>query len=95
MGPDWRGIMDFDPVMLTRERIIDSARRSTRRRSATSSRAARPSRSRRRCKGFCDAGMRVFKLLDYGGMAGLKFSADSAAKVRETEDELLQLVEGA
>jgi len=26
-------------------------------------------------KGFCDAGMRVFKILDYGAMAGLKFGA--------------------
>ena len=45
-------------------------------------------------KGFVDAGMRVFKVMDYGGMAGLKFGATSAAKVRETEDEILRLCEG-
>jgi hypothetical protein len=28
-------------------------------------------------------------------MAGLKFAGASAAKVRETEDEILRLVEGA
>jgi phthiodiolone/phenolphthiodiolone dimycocerosates ketoreductase len=33
-------------------------------------------------------------VMDYGGMAGLKFAAGSAAKVRETEDEILKLVEG-
>ena len=38
--------------------------------------------------------MRVFKVMDYGGMAGLKFAAKSPAKVRETEDEVLRLVEG-
>jgi hypothetical protein len=43
-------------------------------------------------KGFCDAGMRVFKVFDYGAMAGLKFSATTAAKVREAEDELPRLV---
>jgi phthiodiolone/phenolphthiodiolone dimycocerosates ketoreductase len=45
-------------------------------------------------KGFCDAGLRVFKLMEYGSMGGLAFSAGSAAKVRETEDELLTLVGG-
>jgi phthiodiolone/phenolphthiodiolone dimycocerosates ketoreductase len=30
--------------------------------------------------------------MDYGGMAGLKFAARSAQKVREAEDELLRLV---
>ena len=38
--------------------------------------------------------MRMFKVMDHGGMAGLKFAATSAAKVRETEDEVLRLVEG-
>ena len=37
--------------------------------------------------------MRVPKMLDYGGMAGLKYAAASADKVREAEDELLRLVE--
>ena len=43
-------------------------------------------------KDYCDAGLRVPKLLDYGGMAGLKYGAASAAKVREAENELLRLV---
>lgn len=37
--------------------------------------------------------MRVFKLMDYSGMAGLKFGGASTQKVREAEDELLRLVE--
>ena len=51
-----------------------------------------PKQVAHKVKGFCDAGMRVFKLMEYGGMGGLKFGARSAAKVRETEDEMLRLV---
>ena len=42
-------------------------------------------------KGFAEAGMRVFKVMDYGGMAGAKYAAKSAAKVIEVEDEVLRL----
>ncbi len=45
-------------------------------------------------KGYVDAGLRVPKILDYGGMGGLKFGARSPDKVRETEDELMKLVGG-
>ena len=45
----------------------------------------------RTVKPYVDAGLRVPKIMDYGGMAGLKFGAASAVKVRETEDELLRL----
>ena len=46
-------------------------------------------------KAYVDAGMQVAKLLDYSGMAGVKFAATSAAKVREAEDELMRLTGGA
>jgi phthiodiolone/phenolphthiodiolone dimycocerosates ketoreductase len=42
-------------------------------------------------KTYVDAGLRVPKILDYGGMAGLKYAAASAANVRAAEDELMQL----
>ena len=45
-------------------------------------------------KAYCDAGLRVPKILDYGGMAGLAYGADSARKVREAEDELMRLTGG-
>ena len=51
-----------------------------------------PKEVARRIKGFVDAGMRVVKIMDYGGMAGLKFAARSAEKVRDAEDELMRLV---
>jgi phthiodiolone/phenolphthiodiolone dimycocerosates ketoreductase len=43
-------------------------------------------------KGYVEAGLRVPKLLDYSGMAGLRFAARSAEKVRKAEDELMRLV---
>ena len=43
-------------------------------------------------KGYVDAGAQVPKILDYGGMAGSKFAARSAQKLREAEDELMRLV---
>ena len=45
-------------------------------------------------KGFVDAGLRVPKILDYGGMAGLDYAAASAENVRDAEDELMRLCEG-
>ncbi len=94
MGPDWGGYQDINPGILTRERIVDFC-------AGVDTRAIRdiipcgsPKEVARKIQGFCDAGMRVFKILDYGAMGGLKFGAGSAAKVRETEDELLRLVGG-
>jgi phthiodiolone/phenolphthiodiolone dimycocerosates ketoreductase len=92
MGPTWRGYQDIDPGVLTRERIIQFC-------SEVDTQAIRdiipcgtPQAVAARMKGFCDAGLRVFKLMDYSGMAGLKFGPRSAQKVREAEDELLRLV---
>ena len=51
-----------------------------------------PQQVARVLKGFADAGLRVPKILDYSGMAGLKFAARSPAKVMEAEDEFLRLV---
>jgi D-alanyl-D-alanine carboxypeptidase len=40
-------------------------------------------------KVFCDAGLRVLKVMDYCGMAGLKFAASSAAKVDVSTERLI------
>src|SRR3546814_14894219 len=50
-----------------------------------------PKQVARIIKGYVDAGLRVPKIMDYGGMAGLSYAASSAQKVREAEDELLKL----
>ena len=91
MGPEWRGIQDFDPVRLSRERIIQFC-------DALDTQAIRdifpvgtPKQVAAKFKGFADAGMRVFKVMDYGGMAGARFAAKSGAKVLEVEDEVVRL----
>ena len=92
MGPDWRGVMDFNPVALSRERIIRFCAEVDTQAIRDIFPCGTPKHVAQQMKGFCEAGMRVFKLMEYGGMAGLEFGARSAAKVRETEDELLKLV---
>lgn len=91
MGDTWRGIHDFDPVRLSREKIIEFC-------DALDTQAIRDifpvgtvKEVAAKFKGFADAGMRVFKVMDYGGMAGAKFAAKSAQKVIEVEDEILRL----
>jgi len=91
MGSDWRGILDFDPVRLSREKIIEFCE-------CVDTQAIRdifpvgtPKQVAQKMKGFADAGMRVFKLMEYGSMGGARFAATSAMKVREAEDELLLL----
>ena len=95
MGPTWRGVMDFDPVRLSRERIVDFCARGDTQVIRDVFPCGTPKEVAARMKGFCDAGMRVFKLMEYGAMAGLEFGARSAAKVREAEDELLSLMDAA
>lgn len=91
MGPEWRGIQDFDPVKLSREAIIRFCEEVDTQAIRDIFPVGTPQEVARKFKGLADAGMRVFKVLDYGGMAGAKFAATSAAKVRETEDEVLRL----
>ena len=94
MGPDWRGVMDFNPVTLSREKIIEFCDEVDTQAILDIFPCGTPKQVAEKMKGYCDAGMRVFKLMEYGAMGGLQFGASSAAKVRETEDELLALVEG-
>jgi phthiodiolone/phenolphthiodiolone dimycocerosates ketoreductase len=90
LGDGWRGFHDIDPGVLTRERVIEML-------DAVDVEAlldvvphGTPQQIARILEDYCDAGMRVPKLLDYGGMAGLAYGARSQALVREAEDELLR-----
>lgn len=94
LGPTWRGYQDINPGILTREKIIDFCAKVDKQAIRDLVPVGTPKQVAKTFKAFCDAGMRVFKVMDYGGMAGLKFAAKSPAKVRETEDEVLRLVEG-
>lgn len=91
MGEDWRGYQDINPEILTRERILEMLDKVEPEAILAVIPNGSPQKVARRLKAYVDAGLRVPKLLDYGSMAGLKFGAISAAKVRETEDELLKL----
>ena len=92
MGDDWRGFHDIDPAVLTRDRIIDFLGRVDAEAILDVVPHGTPQQVARTVKGYGDAGLRVPKILDYGGMAGLQYAAASAAKVREAEDELMRSV---
>jgi phthiodiolone/phenolphthiodiolone dimycocerosates ketoreductase len=94
MGPDWRGIMDFDPVKLSREAMLRFCEEMDPQAIRDIMPVGTPKEVALKLKGFAEAGMQVYKLMEYGGMGGMKFAATSAVKVRETEDEIQRLVEG-
>lgn len=89
MGDGWRGIMDFDPVKLSREKMLEFCAALDTQMIRDIFPVGSPRQVAMKMKGFVDAGMRVIKFMDYGGMAGLKYGALSAMKVREAEDELM------
>lgn len=92
LGENWRGMQDIDPGKLPRERIVDMLQRVEPEAILAVIEHGSPEQIARKYKGYVDAGLRVAKILDYSGMAGLKHAARSAQKVREAEDALLRLV---
>ena len=94
MGEGWRGYQDIDPGVLTRGRILEFLDKVDPRAILDLVPHGSPKQVAKIVKGYCDAGLRVPKILDYGGMAGLAYGADSARKVREAEDELMRLTGG-
>ncbi len=94
MGEAWRGFVDIDPHVLTRDRILAFNDAVTPEMILDLLPHGTPQKVARTVKAFCDAGLRVPKILDYGGMAGLAYGAKSPGKVRAAEDELLRLCEG-
>ena len=91
MGPAWRGYQDINPGELTRERILAMLERTDPRAVLAVLPHGTPAEVARVIKGYVDAGLRVPKILDYGGIGGLHLGVKSPAKVRETEDILMQL----
>ena len=92
LGPDWRGYHDIDPRLLTRDKILALLAKVDVQSILDIVPHGTPKQVARIVKGYCDAGLRVPKILDYGGMAGLEYAARSPQKVREAEDELMRLV---
>lgn len=91
MGDGWRGYQDIDPAILTRERIVDFLDRVQPESILAVVPHGTPKDVARTIAEFVEAGLRVPKILDYGGMAGLSYAAGSADNVREAEDELMRL----
>lgn len=91
MGENWRGFQDIDPAVLTRDRIVDFLGRVDPEAILAMVPHGTPQQVARTIKSYVDAGLRVPKILDYGGMAGLQYAAASAEYVREAEDELMRL----
>lgn len=91
LGENWRGFHDIDPATLTRERIVDFLDRIDPEAILALVPHGTPEQVARAVKAYVDAGLRVPKILDYGAMAGLRFSAASADNVRRAEDELMRL----
>lgn len=91
MGEKWRGYQDIDPGTLTRERILDFLDKVDPQAILAMVPHGTPKQVAKVVKAYCDAGLRVPKILDYGGMAGLKYGALSPQKVKDAEDELLRL----
>lgn len=91
LGENWRGFQDIDPAVLTRERIVDFLDRVDPEAILAVVPHGTPKQVAEIIKTYVDAGLRVPKILDYGSMAGLRYSAASAENVRDAEDELLRL----
>ncbi len=93
LGENWRGMQDINPGTMPRERFLSMLEKFDPEGLLSVVLHGTPKKMAQIFKDYADAGMRVPKILDYSGMAGLKYSARSAEKVRETEDEFMKLVE--
>jgi phthiodiolone/phenolphthiodiolone dimycocerosates ketoreductase len=95
LGDDWRGAQDIVPDRFPRERVLDMLSRVRPEMILSFVQHGPPARIARTYKAYADAGMQVPKILDYSGMAGLKYAARSAQRVREAEDAFMRLAAGA
>src|ERR1700736_439679 len=85
LGDEWRGIQDINPEVLPRERILAMLEKVNVEAILKIVPHGTPQQVARTLKGFVDAGLRVCKILDYGGMAGLKYAARASPQVRGGE----------
>ena len=93
-GDQWRGIQDLEPDKLRRDDLLSFIDQVDENAFLALVPHGTPKEVARQIKAYADAGVRVMTLLDYGGMAGLKFAAKSAARLRELEAETLRLMSG-
>jgi phthiodiolone/phenolphthiodiolone dimycocerosates ketoreductase len=91
MGENWGGVLDFNPMTLTRERVVACINKVQPEMLINFLPSGTPKQVAQKVKGLHDAGLEVATILDYASMAGVKFMERSAKKVRAVEDELLRL----
>ena len=91
MGEHWRGIQDIDPRVLSRDRLLDLFEQVDPAAILSVVPHGTPKQVAQQIADFGEAGARVVSVLDYSGMAGQAYAAESAHKVREVEDALLRL----
>lgn len=91
MGKHWRGIQDIDPRVLTRDRLLRLFEQVDPAAILSVVPHGTPKQVAEQIAEFGEAGARVVSVLDYSGMAGQTYAAESAHKVREVEDALLGL----
>lgn len=94
MGEHWRGIQDIDPRVLTRDRLLRLFEQVDPAAVLSVVPHGTPKQVAAQIAEFAEAGAQVVSVLDYSGMAGQDYAAESARIVREVEDELLQLTGG-
>jgi phthiodiolone/phenolphthiodiolone dimycocerosates ketoreductase len=87
-------MQDIDPAKFPRERIVDMLARVEPESILAVVEHGSPEKIAGKYKAYADVGMRVPKMLDYSGMAGLKYAARSAQRVREAEDAFVRMTEG-
>jgi phthiodiolone/phenolphthiodiolone dimycocerosates ketoreductase len=95
MGDDWRGYQDNDPAVLTREAILRAIEKVDVEVIRALTPHGTPRQVARMMKGYVDAGVRVYRIHDMSGLAGLKFAARTGQNIRAAEDELARLLEAA
>ncbi|MGB3355677.1 MAG: LLM class flavin-dependent oxidoreductase [Mycobacterium sp.] len=91
MGEHWRGIQDIDPRVLSRDRLLRLFEQVDPAAVLSVVPHGTPKQVAAQIAEFGEAGARVVSVLDYSGMAGQAYAGESAHKVREVEDALLQL----
>jgi phthiodiolone/phenolphthiodiolone dimycocerosates ketoreductase len=93
LGDAWRGIQDITPEALPKERVMHLIKNFNPEAFLAITRHGTPKKVAQMFKDYVDAGARTtFKVMDYAGMAGLKYGAKSAQNLRATEDEIMRLV---
>jgi phthiodiolone/phenolphthiodiolone dimycocerosates ketoreductase len=92
LGEDWSGIQDINPGTMTRERVLDMISKVRPEMILECVTHGTPKEVAKIVKDFIDAGLRVPKIVNNAAMAGVKYQARSAERVRQTEEELALLL---